>query len=150
MKDAPRGPIFLDMPTKRGRKGPMSAEHKAALAQGRAEGKAVREYLDALRANKPKRGRKRTPESIKKRLDAIEAQLATADALTELKLIQEKRDLNTELEQMANAVDIAALEAAFIKVAKSYSERQGISYASWRDVGVEASVLKKAGISRSS
>jgi uncharacterized protein YicC (UPF0701 family) len=128
----------------------MSAEHKAALAQGRAEGKAVREYLDALRANKPKRGRKRTPESIKKRLDAIEAQLATADALTELKLIQEKRDLNTELEQMANAVDIAALEAAFIKVAKSYSERQGISYASWRDVGVEASVLKKAGISRSS
>ena len=38
----------------------MSAEHKAALAQGRSEGKAVRDYLDALRANKPKRGRKRT------------------------------------------------------------------------------------------
>jgi hypothetical protein len=128
----------------------MSAEHKAALARGRAEGKAVRAYLDALRANKPKRGRKRTPESIKKRLEAIEAQLPNADPLTELKLIQEKRDLNAELQQMANAVDMAALEAAFIKVAKSYSERQGISYASWREIGVEASVLKKAGISRSS
>jgi hypothetical protein len=128
----------------------MSAEHKAALAQGRAEGRAVREYLDALRANKPKRGRKRTPESIKKRLAAIEAQLPEADALTELRLVQEKRDLAAELESMGNAVDMGAIEAAFVKVAKSYSERQKISYASWRDVGVEASVLKKAGISRSS
>ena len=38
----------------------MTDEHKAALAQGRSEGRAVRDYLDALRANKPKRGRKRT------------------------------------------------------------------------------------------
>ena len=51
----------------------MSAEHKAALAQGRSEGKAVRDYLDALRANKPKRGRKRTADSIKKRLAAIDS-----------------------------------------------------------------------------
>jgi hypothetical protein len=36
-----------------------------------------------------------------------------------------------------------------VKVAKGYSARQGISYASWREVGVEPSVLKKAGISRS-
>lgn len=128
----------------------MSAEHKAALAQGRSEGKAVRDYLDALRANKPKRGRKRTPESIKKRLDAIDAQLPEADALNELRLVQEKRDLAAELESMGNAVDLNAVEAAFVKVAKSYSERQKISYASWRDVGVEASVLRKAGISRSS
>ena len=148
-----RGPvrrIFDSMPTKRGRKGPMSAEHKAALAQGRSEGKAVRDYLDALRANKPKRGRKRTPDSIKKRLAAIDADLPEADALTELRLVQEKRDLLAELDSMGNAVDLGAIEAAFVKVAKSYSERQNISYASWREVGVEASVLKRAGISRSS
>jgi hypothetical protein len=42
----------------------MSKQHKAALAVGRAEGLAVRRYLDALEAHKPKRGRKRTPESI--------------------------------------------------------------------------------------
>ena len=36
----------------------------------------------------------------------------------------------------------------FVNVAKAYGERQGISYASWRDVGVSAPVLKRAGISR--
>ena len=128
----------------------MSAEHKAALAQGRSEGKAVRDYLDALRANKPKRGRKRTADSIKKRLAAIDAELPDSDALGELRLVQQKRDLVAELESMDHAVDLGVIEAAFLKVAKSYSERQKISYASWRDVGVEASVLKKAGISRSS
>ena len=128
----------------------MSAEHKAALAQGRSEGKAVRNYLDALRANKPRRGRKRTADSIKQRLAAIEAELPAADALGELRLIQEKRDLAAEMESMDHAVDLRAIEAAFIEVARSYSERQQISYASWREVGVEAAVLKKAGISRTS
>src|SRR4051812_21359671 len=137
------------MATKRGRKGPMSPEHKAALARGRSEGKAVRDYLDALRANKPKRGRKRTPDSIKKRLNAIDAQLAEADPLNELRLVQERRDLETELAAMGHAVDLSAIEGSFVKVARAYSERQGISYAAWREVGVEASVLKKAGISRS-
>jgi hypothetical protein len=137
------------MPAKRGRKSPMSDEHKAALAQGRAEGRAVRDYLEALRSMKPKRGRSRTPDSIKKRLGAIDAQLADADALTELKLVQERRDLTDELAAMQAKVDLGALESAFVKVAKGYSTRQGISYASWREVGVEASVLKKAGISRS-
>ena len=49
---------------KRGPKGPMTDEHKAALATGRNEGNAVRNYLEALRSNKPKRGRRRTRESI--------------------------------------------------------------------------------------
>jgi hypothetical protein len=136
------------MATKRGRKGPMSDEHKAALARGRSEGKAVRDYLDALRANKPKRGRKRTPDSIKKRLTAIDVQLKDADPLNELRLVQERRDLEAELESMDSAVDLSAIEGSFVKVARAYSERQGISYAAWREVGVEASVLKKAGISR--
>jgi hypothetical protein len=127
----------------------MSAEHKAALARGRSEGKAVRDYLDALRANKPKRGRKRTPDSIKKRLTAIDTQLAEADPLGELRLVQERRDLEAELAAMGNAVDLSTIEGSFVKVAKAYSDRQGISYAAWREVGVEASVLKKAGIRRS-
>jgi hypothetical protein len=128
----------------------MSAEHKAALARGRSEGKAVRDYLDALRANKPKRGRKRTPDSIKKRLTSIDTQLKDADPLTELRLVQERRDLENELLSMDSAVDLSAIESSFVKVAQSYSERQGISYAAWREVGVEASVLKKAGIGRAS
>lgn len=137
------------MAAKRGPKSPMTEEHKAALAAGRAEGRAVRAYLDALRSNKPKRGRRRTPESIQKRLAAIEAELATADAVTELKLVQERLDLNAELEAMGSTVDLASLEDAFVAVARAYGERNGISYAAWRAVGVEPSVLKRAGIKRS-
>lgn len=138
------------MAERRGPKGPMSDEHKAKLAQGRADAKAVKEYLEALRANKPRRGRKRTPESITKRLSAIDELLIDADALDELKLIEERRRLNDELEALGSTVDIGELEEAFVACAKGYSERQGISYASWRDVGVEPSVLKRAGIGRGS
>ena len=38
------------------RKSTMTAEHKRALAQGRAEGRAVRSYLEALDQNRPRRG----------------------------------------------------------------------------------------------
>ncbi len=141
--------IRLAHMAKKGPKNPLSDEHKAAMAAGRTEGRAVREYLDALRSNKPRRGRKRTPESIAARLAKIDADLVEAEPLEELRLIQERRDLTAELESMGTQVDMTELEAAFVKVAKSYSQRQGISYATWREVGVEAAVLKAAGISRS-
>lgn len=135
---------------KRGPKGPMTDEHKAALAAGRSEGRAVRDYLEALRNNKPKRGRKRTPESIAKRLQAIDAELLDADPVQELRLVQERLDLNAELANAGQAVDLTALEAEFVRVAKAYSSRNGYSYAAWRTIGVDAAVLTKAGISRGS
>ena len=127
----------------------MSDEHKQALAQGRMESKVVREYLEALRSAKPKRGRKRSPESIQKRLAKIETELASADPLTELLLLQERRDLQDEAESLGSGDDLASAEEAFVKVAKAYSERRHISYATWREVGVEAAVLKRAGVPRS-
>jgi hypothetical protein len=126
----------------------MTAEHKAALAAGRSEGRAVREYLEALRNNKPRRGRKRTPDTISRRLDAIADELAEADPVTELRLVQERLDLQNELANAENTVDLAAIEAEFVKVAKEYSRRNGFSYTAWRTIGVDAAVLKKAGISR--
>jgi hypothetical protein len=126
----------------------MSAEHKAALAEGRKQGRAVRDYLEALESVKPKRGRKRTSETIKKRLGAIEKALDEAAPLNRLQLIQERMDLTDELDNMDNAVDLTALEAAFVDAAAGYAERKGISYAAWRELGVPADVLKKAGISR--
>ena len=137
------------MAAKRGPK-EMTPEHKAALERGRAEGRVVREYLEALRNSKPKRGRKRTPDSISKRLAAVERELAEASAIDELQLVQERRDLTAELEAMGSTVDISALEQAFVGVAKAYGDRKGISYASWREVGIAASTLANAGISRSS
>ena len=127
----------------------MTDAHKAALAEGRTQGRAVRNYLDALEATKPKRGRKRTPDSIKKRLATIDSELPSADPLKALNLRQERRDLHTELETMDEKVDLAAVEKEFVAAAKGYGERRGISYEVWREAGVSADVLKKAGISRS-
>ena len=61
----------------------MTAEHKKALAEGRNEGRAVKAYLDALEQNRPRRGRRRTTDSVKKRLVAIEKELDTADLVEE-------------------------------------------------------------------
>jgi hypothetical protein len=128
----------------------MSSEHKAALAEGREQGRAVRRYLEALEANKPRRGRKRSPESLKKRLAAIESEIASADPLKRVHLVQERADLQDALDATETNVDIGQLEKAFVKAAAPYSERKGITYATWREVGVPAAVLEKAGISRSS
>ncbi len=128
----------------------MTDEHKAAMERGRAEGRVVRHYLEALRGSKPKRGRKRTAESINKRLAAIEEALDGASAIDELQLVQERRDLVDELEAMDSGVDLQALEDGFVEVAKAYASRKGISYASWREVGVPAAALKRAGIGRGS
>lgn len=136
------------MAAKRGPKTPMTDEHKAALAKGRVEGRVVREYLEGLRATKPKRGRKRTAETVATRLETIDAELESASPIDELLLVQERRDLRSELESMSDIIDMKQLEAEFVALAKSYSQSKQISYQSWRDVGVEASVLKAAGISR--
>src|SRR5579885_2078674 len=126
----------------------MSDAHKEALAVGREQGRAVRRYLEALEANRPRRGRKRTPESIERRLAAIEERLANADALSRLHLAQERMDLEAELASSSEGVDIGALEAAFVKAAGPYRRRKGIGYDAWRAAGVEPRVLKAAGIGR--
>ena len=62
--------------------------------------------------------------------------------------LEEQMDLEVELANFGATVDMSALEKDFIKVARTYSERQGISYTAWRKVGVEPRVLKAAGIKR--
>ena len=126
----------------------MSASHKAALAQGREEGRVVRRYLEALEQNRPKRGRKRTLESVQKRLDTVNGRLPTADPLSRLHLIQEKADLEAELERGSATADIGTLEKAFVKVARTYGQRKSIAYSAWRASGVSAAVLQRAGVTR--
>ncbi len=133
-------------------KAPMGAAHKAALAEGRANARAVRRYLELLEANKPKRGRKRTPDSIRKQLAAIEDQLPDAGVLARLQLIQQRTDLTDELAGLeaggTSAEDLASAEADFVSSAAAYASAKGISRASFRTMGVPASVLKAAGIDR--
>jgi hypothetical protein len=136
------------MPAK-AKKTPMSAAHKQALAEGREQSRVVRDYLDALEAHKPKRGRKRTADSVKKNLTEVNQSLKNAVGQGRLELIQRRRDLEVELAGMqAGGSDISALEKSFVKVGKSYASRKSISYAAFREFGVPAEVLKRAGVSR--
>lgn len=126
----------------------MTDEHKEALAEGRSEARDVKVYLEALQLHRPKRGRRRTPDSIRKRLAVIDAELASAAPLQKLQLVQERMDLSQELDGLSVNVDFSALEKRFVKSAKMYSARKGISYAAWRELGVPAEVLSKAGVAR--
>jgi len=85
---------------------------------------------------------------MKKRLDAVEAEIAAADPLKRLHLVQERLDLQSALEASESNVDLAQLEKDFITSAAPYSERKSISYSAWRELGVPTDVLDKAGIAR--
>ena len=126
----------------------MSDEHKQALARGREEGRAVRRYLEAIEHQRPRRGRKRTPESITGRLAQVRHELPEADPLSRLHLLQEEADLQREISRLTASEDLVSLEKAFVKVAKGYARRKGIAYSAWRAAGVPATVLAKAGITR--
>jgi hypothetical protein len=128
----------------------VSDDHKAAMAEGRTQSRAIATYLEALDSHKPKRGRKRTPESIDKRLVDIDKQLGSANPIKRLSLIQERLDLLSEKETLGTTVDLSAFEDDFVASAAGYSERKGISYAAWRELGVPPAILKRAGISRAS
>lgn len=132
-----------------GESSPGFDSHKEALAIGREQGRTIRRYLEALEANKPRRGRRRTPEGIQRRLAAIDERLATADPLDRLHLRQERMDLEAELATAGEGgVDLGALEAEFVHAAGPYSQRKGITYDAWRAAGVEPRVLKAAGLGR--
>ena len=126
----------------------MSDEHKAANVKARAENRAVSAYLEGLESNRPRPGRRRTAESMHKRIEAIGEALESATPIRRVQLVQERIDLERELSTPDEIVDISELEDDFVAVAVSYSGRKGITYAAWREVGVPAAVLKRAGISR--
>lgn len=130
------------------KKSNMSVAHKKALANGRNEGRVIREYLEVVEATKPRRGRRRTPESIARRLAAIATELKATDPVTQVRLIQERLNLRTELAGMKSKTEVVAAETKFVKVAKSFSERNDITYDAWREFGVTSTVLKRAGIAK--
>jgi hypothetical protein len=130
------------------KKSSMSDEHKAALATGRAEGLAVRRYLEALEANKPRRGRKPNSENVDTQLKVIEEKLASADPLKRLHLLQQRKTLQARLNAVEDSVDMDELESAFVDAASEYGKRKGITYGTWREIGVPAEVLRRAGVQR--
>lgn len=127
----------------------MSDEHKAELDKGRRAGAAVRSYLHyAAQVHEPKRrGRPGKPADVV--LAEVELALAEAtDPVERLKLIARKREAKDRLLNETTAGDLAALERGFVDYAAWFSVKHGIVYADWRELGVSADLLKRAGISR--
>jgi hypothetical protein len=124
------------------------------MAQGRQQGAAIRRYLHALETSTQprRRGRPRTPASIDQRLNAISTQLAApnVDPLKQIRLIQERLDLTAERDRLINATetDPTTFEDDFVTAAGPYSERKGITYQAWRELGVPKTVLQRAGLTR--
>lgn len=126
----------------------LSEEHKKALAKGRRQAKAVRNYLDALEAEK-KRGRSVDEDTLKERIDKYQSQIDEEDnAAKRVELIQKRLDAEKKLAEIEERPDMEKLEAAFREAVEDYSERKGITYTAWREAGVPASVLREAGVPR--
>ena len=128
----------------------MSDEHKAAIAAGRIEAAAVRDYLDALESKKPKSGRPVSPDKLNARRADIDAQLAARDIkpIKRLGLMQDRRDIDERLADVQGEPDMSIVEAGFVAHAATYGARKGIAYATWREFGVAAELLARAGITR--
>ena len=128
----------------------MTTEHKAALAAGRAQGLAVRRYLEALERTRPRRGRRPSAESLNKQLGDIQSKLKESDPLQRLHLIQKRKAIEERINAGSSTEDISSLEKGFISAAGEYGRRKGIDYATWREAGVPAEVLRRAGVHRGS
>ncbi len=117
------------------------------MSQGREEGRIVSRYLQALEEHRARRGRPRTRDSVQRQLEAIEKRLYNATALQRLHLQQERKNLLAIVDNENRKADVMPkLEAEFVKVARSYSDRKKIDYSTWRDQGVPPAVLARAGI----
>lgn len=124
----------------------MTDDHKAALARGRTEAAAIKRYLQALDSRRP--GRPVTLAGLQEKLDLLIAKIADEeDALKKVDLVQMRLDTEQRIADFEE-VDFETLEAEFVRYARVYSERKGISYSAWREIGVPASVLRQAGIPR--
>ncbi len=132
------------------RRGPrkMTTTHKAALARGREMSTIVDRYLSVVNVPK-KRGRRVSPVVLRKRLAAAEATMKSSTGVAKVLAAQEVRDLRGRLaDASGEGTNTKTLEASFVKVARQFSVNRGISYAAWRDAGVPAAVLQRAGIAR--
>ena len=126
----------------------MTTTHKAALARGREMSTIVDRYLSVVNVPK-KRGRRVSPAVLRKRLTAAETTRKSSTGVAKVLAAQEVRDLRARLaETSGDGTNAKTLEASFVKVARQFSVNRGISYAAWRDAGVPAAVLQRAGIAR--
>lgn len=125
----------------------MTQTHKDALSRGRTEAAAIKGYLESIGSRRP--GRPVTATSQKARIEKLKSAIRTEkDPLRRVELTQRRMDLEDALKALNHQDDGKSLEQQFIRYAGGYSERKRISYSAWREAGVPAATLAKAGIRR--
>lgn len=128
-----------------------AAERGKLGADQRLRTAAVRAYLNALNNGKPSRRPlgKRTPEFMRQQL-AEWAESPTDDVIEGVRRAQLTLDYTALLAELEVEVDMQPLEDAFVKHAKEWADRERypVSWKAFRDVGVPAEVLAKAGIEK--
>lgn len=110
--------------------------------------RTVRRYLSDVEGGRAGRSAKRTADAVGNRITKVDELLVSADPLSRVHLTQERIELHAEYVRLTNGhqQERSQLERDFLRVVRSYGDRHGITYAAWRQVGVEAAVLEKAGI----
>ena len=136
---------------RRGRARTLSSSHKDAVRhEGRRMSATVDRYLRALHTPK-RRGRKVSKTRLGERLVSADMRAKSATGVDRVVASQEARELRDRLAALhaAESLDIAILEAEFVRVAKHFSGEPGNSgYGAWREAGVPSAVLIRAGIAR--
>jgi hypothetical protein len=120
------------------------AERPGERGARRAETNVVAAYLTALRAPKvPARSR----ANLEKRRAQVEQWIADESSpVREVELRQQRLDIDAQLAQIDEAARLPEPEEAFVNVAALWAKRSGTSAAALREVGVPASVLRRAGL----
>lgn len=107
------------------------------------EASIVKKYLESLNERPSHQIR-----DAERQLEQVQAAIETeGNPAKLLGLYQRRIDLINYLEHK-DTKKASEAQWEFSLVVKSYSDRRGISYAAWREVGVPAEVLKEAGIER--
>lgn len=106
----------------------------------------IRRYLSLLDIHPSRRGRKRSVEGVRRRIAELREGPPAADPIVRLDQIQERLDLEAELERLSVAEDLRALEDDFVKVLGGYAQRKGITYDALKEIGVATVVLRRAGL----
>jgi hypothetical protein len=106
------------------------------MLRGYAERSNTRAYLDALESHKPRRGRQRTPESIRKQLAQVESELRGATGFQKLELVARRMELQGELASKQGRSDLTALRKSFVRHAGKYASRKGIPKQAFQEAGV--------------
>jgi hypothetical protein len=127
-----------------------NAARSSKQSQYQTEVHAIRRYLQALegRSSSPFQG-KRTREWVIEQISTLpDAILAETDPVKKLLMTQDLLNHQKLLRNMPTDEEFAKLEDAFVRVAKAWSDRKGVSWAAWRHVRVDEDVLARAGIKR--